>query len=99
MPFTYNLAHHYRYPRVVLSQGSIASHRLHSIYACRRPQACPARLFAARWRRKEFPMKTYPLLDNLTFRAQNPIAEPLSVDEQGRVLRFMLEPGQAMREH
>jgi quercetin dioxygenase-like cupin family protein len=44
-------------------------------------------------------MKTYPLLENLTFRAQNPIAEPLSVDEQGRVLRFMLEPGQAIREH
>ena len=44
-------------------------------------------------------MKTYPLLDNLTYRDQNPIAEPLSVDGQGRVLRFMLQPGQSIREH
>jgi quercetin dioxygenase-like cupin family protein len=44
-------------------------------------------------------MKTYDLLDNPTFRDENPIAEPLAVDEQGRVLRFMLNPGQAIREH
>lgn len=44
-------------------------------------------------------MKTYALLDKLTFRDQNPMAEPLSVDEQGRVLRFMLQPGQSIREH
>ena len=44
-------------------------------------------------------MKTYPLLDNLTYRDQNPIAEPLSVDGQGRVLRFTLKPRQSIREH
>ncbi len=44
-------------------------------------------------------MKTYQLLENLTFHEAHPYAEPLSVDGQGRLLRFMLKPGQSIREH
>ena len=44
-------------------------------------------------------MKRMALLDNLQFREPDPFAEPLWVDENGRVLRFMLKPGQHIREH
>jgi quercetin dioxygenase-like cupin family protein len=44
-------------------------------------------------------MKIYQLLENLTFHPDNPYAEPLSVDGQGRILRFSLRPGQSIREH
>jgi quercetin dioxygenase-like cupin family protein len=38
-------------------------------------------------------------MENLQFRDNNPNAEPLKVDENGRVLRFTLKPGQSIREH
>ena len=44
-------------------------------------------------------MKTLQVLDNLKFHDENPYAEPVWVDDQGRVLRFMLRPGQVIREH
>lgn len=44
-------------------------------------------------------MKEVALLDNLQFHDRNPYAEPLLVNENGRVLRFMLKPGQHIREH
>ena len=44
-------------------------------------------------------MKSMNLLDELQFRDQNPYAEPLLVDEMGRILRFTLKPGQVIREH
>jgi quercetin dioxygenase-like cupin family protein len=44
-------------------------------------------------------MNTYQLLQNPSFRDQNPIAEPLAVGQHGRILRFMLKPGQSIREH
>jgi quercetin dioxygenase-like cupin family protein len=61
------------------------------------PPVLPGR--APRRRTKETYMKTFQLLENLSFRSENAIAEPLAVDEQGRVLRFMLEPWQVIREH
>ena len=39
------------------------------------------------------------LLDELKFHDKNPYAEPLLVDETGRILRFTLKPGQIVREH
>jgi quercetin dioxygenase-like cupin family protein len=44
-------------------------------------------------------MKVFQLLDNLQFHEKNPYAEPLSVSETGRILRFTLRPGQSVREH
>lgn len=44
-------------------------------------------------------MKKVALLDNLQFKTSDPHAEPLWVDENGRVLRFTLKPGQDIREH
>lgn len=44
-------------------------------------------------------MRTTNLLDNLEFHDRNPNAEPLYVDEDGRVIRFMLQPGQTISEH
>ena len=44
-------------------------------------------------------MKRVALLDNLQFKDSSPYAEPLWVDENGRVLRFTLKPGQDIREH
>jgi len=44
-------------------------------------------------------MKVFPLLDNLQFHDQNAHAEPISVSETGRILRFTLRPGQSVREH
>jgi len=44
-------------------------------------------------------MKVTQLLDNLEFREKNPYAEPLYVEQDGRVLRFTLRPGQQVREH
>lgn len=44
-------------------------------------------------------MEVVSLLENLQFRDGNPIAEPLKVDTNGRVLRFTLKPGQSIREH
>ncbi len=44
-------------------------------------------------------MRTTNLLEGLEFHEPNPYAEPLYVDEYGRVLRFTLKPGQSIREH
>ncbi|MBE2224569.1 MAG: cupin domain-containing protein, partial [Anaerolineae bacterium] len=44
-------------------------------------------------------MKSILLHDNITFHDNDPYAEPLFVDETGRVLRFALKPGQIVREH
>lgn len=44
-------------------------------------------------------MHATPLLDKLEFHDKNPYAEPLLVDETGRILRFTLRPGQSVREH
>jgi len=44
-------------------------------------------------------MKTMHLLEGLEFHDKNPNSEPLHVDRNGRVLRFMLKPGQSITEH
>jgi len=44
-------------------------------------------------------MKTMHLFDDLQFRDKDPYAEPLLVDQHGRILRFSLRPGQTIKEH
>lgn len=44
-------------------------------------------------------MRTAQLLEDFQFRDDVPYAQPLYVDANGRVLRFMLKPGQTIREH
>ncbi|MBE2184181.1 MAG: cupin domain-containing protein [Anaerolineae bacterium] len=44
-------------------------------------------------------MKTYQLLEGLQFRDEIPYAQPLLVNAEGRILRFTLQPGQAVKEH
>lgn len=44
-------------------------------------------------------MRTTDLLANLEFHDDHPYAQPLYVDENGRVIRFMLKPGQSITEH
>ena len=44
-------------------------------------------------------MKTTQLLDDLEFHDEHPYAQPLFVAETGRVLRFLLKPGQSIDEH
>jgi quercetin dioxygenase-like cupin family protein len=44
-------------------------------------------------------MNATQLLDNLEFHDKNPYAEPHFVAPDGRILRFALRPGQAVREH
>jgi quercetin dioxygenase-like cupin family protein len=44
-------------------------------------------------------MQTINLTEQLEFREPNPYAQPLHVDDNGRILRFMLKPGQSIREH
>lgn len=44
-------------------------------------------------------MKTMNLLENLEFHENAPFAQPLSADGNGRILRFMLKPGQSIKEH
>ena len=44
-------------------------------------------------------MRTTNLLEGLEFHEQSAYAQPLFVDEHGRVLRFTLKPGQRIREH
>lgn len=44
-------------------------------------------------------MRTTNLLENLDFHDDHPYAQPLYVDANGRVIRFMLKPGQAIVEH
>jgi quercetin dioxygenase-like cupin family protein len=44
-------------------------------------------------------MRTTQLLEGLEFRDSDPYAQPLYVDEHGRVLRFTLKPGQSISDH
>jgi quercetin dioxygenase-like cupin family protein len=44
-------------------------------------------------------MKTFALAENIVFNDANPYAEPLHVDQEGRILRFALRPGQTVHEH
>ncbi len=44
-------------------------------------------------------MKTISLLENLKFGTKDPHAEVVHSDLQGRAIRFMLKPGQSIREH
>ena len=44
-------------------------------------------------------MRTMQLLDDLEFHEREPNAEPLFVDQYGRVIRFCMKPGQVIREH
>jgi quercetin dioxygenase-like cupin family protein len=44
-------------------------------------------------------MLAISLYDNWVFHDKDPYAEPLFVDENGRILRFTLKPGQSIREH
>ena len=44
-------------------------------------------------------MKSKQLLDDLAFHQSIPFAQPLFVRHDGRVLRWMLQPGQQITEH
>jgi quercetin dioxygenase-like cupin family protein len=44
-------------------------------------------------------MQIVNLMDHLEFHAPNPYAQPLHVGDDGRILRFMLKPGQSIRPH
>lgn len=44
-------------------------------------------------------MKSKQLLENLEFHDAVPFAQPLLVDQHGRILRWMLKPGQEIKEH
>jgi quercetin dioxygenase-like cupin family protein len=44
-------------------------------------------------------MQAISLYDNWVFHDENPAAEPLLVNEDGRILRFALKPGQSIQEH
>ncbi len=44
-------------------------------------------------------MKSKQLLDQLEFHESVPFAQPLLVDKDARILRWMLKPGQSIIEH
>ena len=44
-------------------------------------------------------MRQIDLMADFEFRERDPYAQPLHVSPTGRVLRFMLKPGQSVREH
>ncbi len=44
-------------------------------------------------------MRIEHLLEQLEFHDDDPYAQPLFVDRQGRILRFMLKPGQSVTKH
>lgn len=44
-------------------------------------------------------MQTFQLLEDVEFHDANPYAQPLQVDEYGRILRFALKSGQMVRKH
>ncbi|MBZ0301608.1 MAG: hypothetical protein K8J31_17815 [Anaerolineae bacterium] len=44
-------------------------------------------------------MKSEQLLDNLEFHESVPFAQPLFVHKDGRILRWILKPGQEITEH
>ena len=47
----------------------------------------------------DVPMQTHSLLEALEFHEEHPFAQPLLVNKDGRILRFMLKPGQSIEEH
>ncbi len=44
-------------------------------------------------------MKTFQLMSGWQFHDKEPFAQPLHVAADGRILRFALRPGQAVKEH
>jgi quercetin dioxygenase-like cupin family protein len=44
-------------------------------------------------------MKVNHLLEELEFHESDPFAQPLLVDNDGRILRWMFKPGQSIAEH
>lgn len=44
-------------------------------------------------------MKTLQLFDHLAFHNDHAYSDPLFVDQNGRILRFALKPGQTITEH
>ena len=44
-------------------------------------------------------MRSTNLLENLEYHHDHPYAQPLYVDKNGRVIRFMPTPGQIISEH
>jgi quercetin dioxygenase-like cupin family protein len=44
-------------------------------------------------------MQTFQLLEDLQFHEKRPHAQPLLISDKERILRFMLEPHQHVREH
>lgn len=44
-------------------------------------------------------MKSSNLLEQLEFHDADPFAEPLLVNSEGRILRWMLKPGQSIMKH
>lgn len=44
-------------------------------------------------------MQMIDLYENWVFHDANPYAEPLVVDQEKRILRFALRPGQTVKEH
>lgn len=44
-------------------------------------------------------MQSNQLLEALEFHESDPFAQPLLVGKEGRILRWMLKPGQSVREH
>lgn len=44
-------------------------------------------------------MQQFNLLENVEFHDPDPYAQPLYVDKNSRVFRFMLKPGQSIEEH
>jgi quercetin dioxygenase-like cupin family protein len=48
---------------------------------------------------EEVTMQTFDLTTDREFHTDNPYAQPLHVSDSGRILRFMLRPGQSIRPH
>ncbi len=44
-------------------------------------------------------MRTMQLLEGLEFHERNANAQPMFVDKNGRVFRFLLKPGESIKEH
>lgn len=61
------------------------------------PKVCPRT--HAEHAGKESKMNVRNLLENLTFGSEDPHAEPLHVDRQGRAILFTLNSDQSIREH
>lgn len=44
-------------------------------------------------------MQSHQMLEQLEFHESDPFAQPLMVNQNGRILRWMLKPGQSIAEH